>query len=234
MATYAPVITHQHTAHPHAWQTQLWARMARRAGRHWVLSRHIDHFLRPLTVEGREHLASMRGPLIIIPNHSSHFDTPAALSVLPERIRARTAIAAAADKFYRPGKKGWWYSLFFNAFPIERGGGSAALDYARTLLSDRWSILMYPEGTRSIDGEMARFHHGVSLLALDAGVPVVPIYMEGLRDVMPKGQRTPRPAAVHIRIGAPVRIEPRTAVPEGTAQLERAVWELAGRVAVAI
>ncbi|MBI5289298.1 MAG: 1-acyl-sn-glycerol-3-phosphate acyltransferase [Chloroflexi bacterium] len=233
MTTYAPVITHQHTAHPHTWQTQLWARIVRRAGRQWVLSRHIDRFLLPLIVDGREHLAGVRGPVIVMPNHSSHFDTPAALSVLPERIRARTAVAAAADKFYRPGKKGWWYSLFFNAFPIERGSGSAALDYAKTLLSGGWSILMYPEGTRSVNGEMARFHHGVSLLALGAGVPVVPIYMEGLRDVMPKGQREPRPAAVRIRIGAPVRIQPGTSVPDGTAQLERAVRELAGLSAVA-
>ena len=233
MATYVPALFHLHQARAHTWQTQFWARIARRAGRHWVMSRHIDQFLRPLTIEGREHLARARGPMIIIPNHSSHFDTPAALSVLPERIRAHTAVAAAADKFYRPDKKGWWYSLFFNAFPIERGGGSAALDYAKTLLHDGWSILMYPEGTRSVDGEMARFHHGVSLLALDADVPVVPIYMEGLRDVLPKGQREPRASAVHIRIGAPVRLEPRMPVPDGTAQLEQAMRALAGRATVA-
>lgn len=232
MATYAPALSHHGSPHPHAWQTQLWARTARRAGRHWVMSRHIDRFLQPLTVDGRQHLARLRGPLIVMPNHSSHFDTPAALSVLPERIRARTAVAAAADKFYRPGKKGWWYSLFFNAFPIERGGGSAALDYAKTLLGDGWSVLMYPEGTRSVDGEMARFHHGVSLLALGADVPIVPIYMQGLRDVMPKGQREPRPAPVHIRIGAPLRLQPGTPVPDGTALLEQAVSSLAGRTAM--
>jgi 1-acyl-sn-glycerol-3-phosphate acyltransferase len=75
---------------------------------------------------------------------------------------------------------------------------------------------------------MARFHHGVSLLALGARVPVVPIYMEGLRDVMPKGQRSPRPAAVHVRIGAPVWLEPGTPVPDATATLEAAMREVAG------
>jgi 1-acyl-sn-glycerol-3-phosphate acyltransferase len=75
---------------------------------------------------------------------------------------------------------------------------------------------------------MARFHHGVTVLALGADVPVVPIYMEGLRNVMPKGQREPRPAAVRVKIGAPVRIPRGTAVPTGTAMLEEAMCDLAG------
>jgi 1-acyl-sn-glycerol-3-phosphate acyltransferase len=155
MATIAATRTQPHLAQPHTWQTRIWARIARRAGRPWVMSRHISHFCRPLTIEGAEHLDAHRGPMIICPNHSSHFDTPATLAALPERIRARSAAAAAADKFYRPGKRGWWFSLFFNAFPIE-GGGAKALDYASDLLQKRWSIVMYPEGTRSTDGRIAR------------------------------------------------------------------------------
>lgn len=213
---------------PHTWQTQLWARATRRAGRQWVMSRHIDQFCRPLTVEGRDHIARLQGPAIVMPNHSSHMDTPVALSMLPERIRTRTYVAAAADKFYRPGKRWWWFSLFYGAFPIERGGGSNALAYAQKLLASGESVMLFPEGTRSLDGEMARFHHGVSLLALGADAPVVPIYMEGLRNVMPKGQREPRPAAVHVKIGAPVRLPRGTTVPTGTSLLQDTMCELAG------
>lgn len=225
MSTLAVGIDQNPPAKPHAWQTQLWARAARRLGRHWVMTRHVDHFCDPLTVEGRDLIADLRGPVIIMPNHSSHMDTPVALSMLPERIRSRTYVGAAADKFYRPGKRAWWFSLFYGAFPIHRGGGSGALDYARKLLDRGDSIMLYPEGTRSPNGEMARFHHGVSLLATQAGVPVVPIYMEGLRNVMPKGQREPRPAAVHVRIGAGVRLDGHS-VPDGTLRLEEAMRAL--------
>jgi 1-acyl-sn-glycerol-3-phosphate acyltransferase len=202
--------------------------MARRIGRHWVMSRHIDRFCDPLTVEGREDLDGLSGPVIVMPNHSSHMDTPVALSMLPERLRSKTYVGAAADRFYRPGKRTWWFSLFYGTFPIHRGGGSASLEYATKLLDGGASILLFPEGTRSIDGEMARFHHGVSLMAMKANVPVVPIYMEGLRNVMPKGQREPQPAAVHVRIGAPVWLDGVGSVPEGTSLLEQAMCELAG------
>jgi len=59
-------------------------------------------------------------------------------------------------------------------------------------------------------------------------VPVIPIYTEGLRNVMPKGQRTPRPAAVHVRIGAPVWLDGTASIPEGTERLEEAMRRLAG------
>ena len=65
-------------------------------------------------------------------------------------------------------------------------------------------------------------------MAMQAKVPVIPVYIEGLRDVMPKGQRTPRPAAVSARVGAPVSLEGVASVPEGTALLENAMRALAG------
>jgi 1-acyl-sn-glycerol-3-phosphate acyltransferase len=209
---------------PHTWQTQLWARLVRRIGRHWVISRHVKRHCEPFTIEGRAAIESFKGPALIIANHSSHFDTPAALSALPERIRSRTAVAAAADRFYLRTKRGWWYSLFFNTFPIERhGGGAATLEYPISLLQRGWSVLIYPEGTRSTTGQLGNFHHGVALMAMRANVPVIPIYTEGLRDVMPKGQRTPRPAAVHVRIGAPVWLDGSASIPEGTHRLEEAM-----------
>src|SRR5260221_11404596 len=111
---------------PDAWQTSMWARALRRIGRRWVISRHVRQYCRPLDVTGREALRGARSPAIIIVSHTSHFDTPVALSVLPEPLRCTTAVAAAADRFYRQGKRGWWYSLFFNTFPIDRKGGGAA------------------------------------------------------------------------------------------------------------
>jgi 1-acyl-sn-glycerol-3-phosphate acyltransferase len=192
------------------------------------MTRHIRRFCDPLTIEGSGNLDGLRGPIIVMPNHSSHMDTPVALSMLPERIRANTYVGAAADKFYRPGKRTWWFSLFYGTFPIHRGAGSATLEYASNLLDAGKSVLLFPEGTRSVDGAMARFHHGVSLLAIKHSVPVLPIYMEGLRNVMPKGQREPRPASVRVRIGAAVSLTAAPSVPAGTSMLEEAMCAVAG------
>src|SRR5438067_6492932 len=232
MAVSAEVVrreeTESYSVTPHRWQTRLWARIVRRIGRHWVISRHVHGYCRPFRVEGRERLHGVRGPALIIVNHTSHFDTVVALDVLPANIRSKTTVAAAADKFYRRSKRGWWFSLFYNAFPIDRrGGGAATLAYPLSLLKRGWSVLIYPEGTRSTTGAMGAFHHGVSVLALQARVPVIPIHTTGLPDVMPKGQRTPRPAPVRARIGAPVWLTDADSVPAATARLERSMHALA-------
>lgn len=213
---------------PHAWQTQAWARALRRAGRHWVMLRHVQQFCQPFEIEGTNTIEGFRGPCLVIANHSSHFDTPVVLASLPARLREHTAVAAAADRFYRTDKRTWWYSLFWNTYPIARGGGSAALDYSLQLLERGWSVLIYPEGGRAKPGEVKRFHHGPAILAMQAHVPVVPVYIWGLSDVMPKGVRNPKPGPVGARIGAPVSLEGIKDVPDGTKKLEEAMRALAG------
>ena len=211
---------------PHRWQTQLWARVGRRVARPYVMMRHMKRLCQPFTVEGLEHLRGFKGPAIVIANHTSHFDTPAVLNALPSRLRERAAIAAAADRFYRPTQRAWWFSLFWNTYPIARGGGSAALDYSMWLLKHGWSILIYPEGGRFKPGQLQRFRHGPTILAMQAKVPVVPVYLDGLHLIMPRGERYARPGPVSVTIGAPVSLEGVDAVPEGTARLEQAVRAL--------
>lgn len=211
---------------PHRWQTQLWARAARRVARPYVMMRHMTRLCKPFAVEGLDHLRDFKGPAIIIANHTSHFDAPAVLHALPSRLRERTAIAAAADRFYRPTQRAWWFSLFWNTYPIARGGGSAALEYSMWLLTHGWSILIFPEGGRFKPGQLQRFRHGPTILAMQAKVPVVPVHLDGLHLIMPRGERYARPGPVSVRIGPPVSLEGIDAVPEGTALLEQAVRSL--------
>jgi 1-acyl-sn-glycerol-3-phosphate acyltransferase len=214
---------------PHRWQTQLWARLLRRGYRHAVFFRHMRRLCKPFVVEGEEQLKGFRGPALIVANHTSHFDTPALLTALPASLRERTAVAAAADRFYRTDRRTWWFSLFWNTYPIARGGGKAALDYSLELLQRGWSILIFPEGGRFKPGQLQRFHHGPSILAMQAKVPVVPVCLDGLDKIMPRGQRTPQPGPVLVRIGAPVSLQGVDAVPEATARLQAAVEALLPR-----
>lgn len=213
---------------PHRWQTSWWASLVRRVGRRWVTYRHVKAYCRPFTVEGRENIARFKGGAIVIANHSSHFDTPVVIASLPPQIRNKILAAAAADKFYGSRRKRtWWYSLFHGTFPVHRGGGTKQLEYPLSLLRRGWSILIYPEGGRS-KAAIQKFKHGPAIMAMQADVPVIPIYIEGLRNVMPKGQRTPRPAAVRARIGKPVSLRGIDSVPAATMALENAMRELAG------
>jgi len=215
-------------AKPHRWALSWPARMYRRLNRTRNVTRHIEQYCQPFEVEGREHLAGFRGPALIIANHTSHFDSVIALSVLPEQLFDRTAIVAAADRFYTNWLKGARQSLRYNAFPITRGGGKAALAYSQWLLKNGWSLLIFPEGRRSRTGEQLAFHPGPAIMALSCQVPVVPIHIQGAIDILPAGERQSRPAAVRARIGEPIRLGEGTSVSEATALMEEAVRRLAG------
>ncbi len=212
---------------PHRWALSFWARSYRRLARRWVVTRHVRHFCRPLDVAGLEHFDRLTGPAIVIANHTSHFDTAIVLSILPARLYDRTAVAAAADRFYTRKLKGAWFSLRYNAFPISRGGGRAALAHSEWLLQRGWSLLMFPEGTRSRTGELLPFHAGPALLGLRQGVPVLPIYIEGAGNILPPGTRWSRPAAVRVTVGSPLTFGGDGDVAEATANMEGAMHALA-------
>jgi 1-acyl-sn-glycerol-3-phosphate acyltransferase len=214
-------------AKPHRWALSLWARAYRRLARRWHVDRHVRQFCRPFTVEGRENLTDISNPLLIVANHTSHFDAVIALSVLPPNIWARTAIVAAADRMYRERLKGMLHSLRYNAFPITRGGGHQALAYSQWLLQNRWSLLIFPEGKRSRTGEIMPFHGGPALLALSQHVPVLPLHIEGAHNILPPGSRRSTAAPVRVRIGPAMTFSEEATVPEAKQMMEDAVRALA-------
>ncbi|MDQ4007853.1 MAG: 1-acyl-sn-glycerol-3-phosphate acyltransferase [Actinomycetota bacterium] len=157
-------------------------------------------------VSGLDVLGRVRPPVVFVANHSSHLDTPLLLCTLPDAWRRRTAVAAAADYFFDT----WWRAtgsaMVFNTFPIERRGGAPSATPG-DLLDEGWNVVVFPEGTRSPDGWTGRFRMGAAWLAVEHGVPVVPVAIRGSFAAMPRGRGWPRPGRppVTVRYGEPVR-----------------------------
>ena len=135
---------------------------------------------------------------------------PSILRALPRRLRARVAVAAAADYFFRTRLLAVATPLLLNAFPFSREGSvRSSLEHCGDLADQGWSVLVYPEGTRSPDGRLQPFRTGIGLLATDLRVPVVPVGVEGTHAALPKGRRRPRRGPVTVRFGVP--LQPRAA-----------------------
>jgi 1-acyl-sn-glycerol-3-phosphate acyltransferase len=176
------------------WARTWFAGVAREAFMRFVLGPTMD-FYTARRATGREKLAGLRGPLILVANHSSHMDTPVILSALPRRLRKRTAVAAAADYFYRNRVVASLVSFMFNTVPIERrGGGLGKRDgtHLDQLLDQGWNLLLYPEGTRTRSGGPGRVRRGAAVLAAAHNLSIVPIRVTGTREAMPPGRFWPR------------------------------------------
>jgi 1-acyl-sn-glycerol-3-phosphate acyltransferase len=160
-------------------------------------------------VEGLDQLEGLSGPVVFVANHASHMDTPLVLCSLPRAWRERTAVAAAADYFFDVRWRAATTALVFNTFPIERTGGRRATTTAVRLIEDGWSLLVFPEGTRSRDGWVGRLRHGAARLCLEHDLPAVPIALRGTFAAMPRGRSWPVPGRVPIsvRFGPPLRPE---------------------------
>lgn len=212
---------------PHPWQIEPWARLIRRMMRHRAYTRWVDRYCRPLNASGLHHLHDMDGPCIVIANHQSHMDTLVLYTALPEAMKRNLYFGAAADRWYVKGRRKlvlqpWYQSLVLGNFPIRRGGGSAALSYAAWLLQRGRHICIFPEGTRATGEALGQFRAGVALLALELDVPVVPVYLSGLKAIQPKGRREKQSGAAGVEFLPPVRFPADTPVDEATNQL----WEI--------
>jgi 1-acyl-sn-glycerol-3-phosphate acyltransferase len=164
----------------------------------------ILRFISPFTVIGKRNLAQLKGPAVFVANHQSHFDAPVCLAALGGRIRKRLVVAAAADYFYSNALKGTAASLALGTVPfIRQGGGSReSLQMLKDLAKRGWSVLIFPSGTRGSGA--SGFKKGFAYIAVDAQVPVVPMYLHGLDQVMPKGSFLPLPGGVVVGIGPPI------------------------------
>ena len=157
------------------------------------------------TVEGMENVPA-EGPAILASNHLSYADW----LFMPLTLNRKVTFVAKAEYFTTPGIKGWLQKTFFSGagqVPIDRSGRDAAagaLLSAKRVLDEGGLFGIYPEGTRSHDGKLYRGKTGVARLALESGVPVIPVAVVGTDVVAPPGKKFGRWTRPHVRFGKPL------------------------------
>lgn len=156
-------------------------------------------------VEGLEHVPSS-GPAILASNHLAVADS----FYLPLVVRRRITFLAKQEYFTGTGLKGWftrWFYTVAGQVPIDRtdaDSAQSALNTAARILAQEKLLGMYPEGTRSPDGRLYKGKTGLARLALETGVPVIPVAMIGTDVVNPPGSKMWRFGRVQVRFGKPM------------------------------
>jgi len=148
---------------------------------------------------------------IYFANHTSHLDFVVIWSALPKRLRALTRPVAARD-YWAKGLKRYLALKVFNAVLVDRVRSDPAtpnpLDVLLDGLGDRHSLIIFPEGTRGDGTQLGAFKSGLYRLGkARPDVELVPVYIDNLNRVLPKGEFAPVPMLASVSFGAPMRIE---------------------------
>src|SRR5205823_4756418 len=160
--------------------------------------------------------------VIFAANHQSHMDTPMIMAALPARWRYRIAPAMAKEffkaHFFPEGHRAlarltnslnyYLAALFFNAFPLPQreAGARQTLRYIGEVLESGFSVLIFPEGRRTSEGDIGAFRPGIGMIASRLSVPVVPVRIDGLDKVLHPSWRMAKPGRVRVAFGAPLRL----------------------------
>ncbi len=153
----------------------------------------------PLRVEGRARIGE--GPVVFMSNHESWLDIPALLVAIPGQVR----FLAKKTLFTIPFLG--WAMRAMGFIPVDRENRRTAIksfDEAAARIRAGRSVLVFPEETRTPDGTLLPFQRGGFLIALKAGLPIVPVGIEGARKVLPKKSYLIRPGKIVVRFGEPI------------------------------
>lgn len=151
-------------------------------------------------------------------NHTSHLDFIIIWSSLPPSMRARTRPVAGSDYWGKGPVRRYLSTRVFNAILIERptkdsgntvSAATKSIESIASGMGDRFSIIVFPEGTRSLSGEVLPFKSGLyHLLRLKPDLEVVPVYLSNMNRILPKGEILPVPLIGRVIVGAPMSIDP--------------------------
>jgi len=181
----------------------------------WFLNYPIFFYFVKLEKRGLENVKNLNTPVIFIANHISYFDHPAIIFSLPKNMRYFTA-TAAKDEFFHNYKKvnklKWTWKRFtyyygtiaLSLFPLPKEKGfRKSLEFMGKLIDNKINILIFPEGERSYDGKMLPFMEGLGLMVKELQIPIVPIKIEGIEKVFPRGTAMPQKGKVTVTFGKP-------------------------------
>jgi long-chain acyl-CoA synthetase len=221
---------------------------------HWIRAAFIEAVIRPITwllaaprVVGPEKPLP-KGPLVIVANHVTAFDGPLIVNALPAPYRRWIATAMLGEMLedYRhwrnpdwpPGHKGfyllgppayWLVTALFNVFPLPRQRDfQRSFAHAGKALDRGYNVMVFPEGTRSAEGQLARFRPGIGLLAKQSYVPILPVGIRGLGEIATGERRWFRSGTIEVQIGEAIQFGPEETEAAITARLHDEVERLMG------
>jgi long-chain acyl-CoA synthetase len=211
-----------------AW-AQNWPSTWIRFAVHYLLLRPAVFILGWPRIVGRENLHGVNGPLLVVCNHIDDVDVGFVQTALPFRLRHKLATAAGgealqalrtppADRsiFLRIFDRVEWFLgvMLLNLFPLPRQAGFRdSFVFAGESVDRGYSILVFPEGRHTTDGNLNPFRSGIGLLSENLGIPVLPMRIDGLFEVKQARKRIAGPYRISVKIGSPISF-PRGTDPE--------------------
>lgn len=211
------------------WPISWWARTIRAILQGLFLL--IMRYWVKIKIVGLENLRQTKGPFLLMPNHVSYFDGAIVLMALPSDLRNRVRIAAARDFLYQD----FWYcawlaDLVFNSFPIQRESEDIklGLEHMGQVLDENYSLMIFPEGQVSKNGQVLPLKQGAGLTAVDMQVPVIPIKIDqDIQKIFPYDKLFPHTKGiVTVTFGEPLRFKQTDSYITATEQIEQALKEL--------
>jgi len=187
-----------------------------------ALQRGLNGAILNTRVSGRSHIPNNRSS-ILVSNHTSHLDMGLVKYALGSYGQNMTALAAK-DYFFEGNR---WKVAYFehltNITPLDRKAGfRTSLRQATEVVNQGKNVLIFPEGTRQRSGTLAEFKPLIGKIALDAGVDILPLHIEGAYQALPKGSAIPKARDIHVRIGPPLQIHRLRDLTEGLKPAEAA------------
>jgi len=185
----------------------------------YLVIRPLTRWMSRATVIGKERLRDVDGPVLLISNHIAMVDAALILLAVPARFQRKLAIAMEGEVlrgWRHPSGTGWFKWLIslskyllvvglFNVFPLpQKSGFRRSFDFAGESMDRGYSVLIFPEGARTQDGEMKPFMEGIGLLAKNLKVPVVPVRIEGLFPLKKQRKKFARRGQIRVTLGNPI------------------------------
>jgi 1-acyl-sn-glycerol-3-phosphate acyltransferase len=169
----------------------------------WLLFKALARGFYDYRVIGRERLATVPGGALIVCNHASFFDPPLVGLAFDEEIHYLARKSLMSNRVAGVVYDAW------NSIPVDQDKPdmSGLRAVIRTLKSGR-KVVIFPEGSRTLDGHLLPGEPGTGLIVAKAGVPVIPMRLFGTYEALPRGGSFPRPSQITLVIGEPWHYDP--------------------------